>query len=72
MWTRINVTVAVTLDIADWHVSALWLDDPSLEHVMLTKSGEQRVNPWDPPDAILADVLDALCVRVGEEDWRIR
>jgi len=72
MWTAVHLSVQLTLDLARWHASALWLDDPALDPVMLTKSGHVRVHPYDSPDAVLARVLDDLTEAAAGEDWRVR
>lgn len=72
MWTAVHLSVQITVDLARWHASALWLDDPALSPVMLEKAGDVRVHPYDSPDAVLERVLDALQETAAAEDWRVR
>lgn len=71
MWTATHMSVQVTLDLARWHVSALYQDDAAAEPVMLVKTGDVRITPYDSPDRILETVVAELVRRSAEEDWRL-
>lgn len=72
MWTAVHLSVQVTLDLARWHASALWLDDPSVEPVMLNRGGDVRVHPYDSPPQILARVLAEVTRDGAETEWELR
>lgn len=71
MWTAVHLSVQITLDLARWHVSALWRDDAALDPVMLVKSGDVRITPYDSPDRLLETVMREMARRSAEEDWRL-
>jgi hypothetical protein len=59
------------LDIARWHATCSWLDDPALEPVVLSRSGTERIHPHDDPMAVLDAALEGLRQVGAEQDWRI-
>ena len=69
MWTQVQISVQVTMDVARWHASTSWLDDPGLEPVVLTRTGVVRVHPYEDPVSILDACCEALRKTAAEQDW---
>lgn len=72
MWTNAQITVQMTMDIARWHCTASWLDDPGMEPVVLERGGTVRVHPFEDPVNVLNAALDDMTRAAAERGWEFR
>jgi len=72
MWTQVQISVQITMDVARWHATCSWLDDPALEPVVLTRTGVVRVHPYEDPVTVLDACIEGLRKTAAEQDWLLR
>jgi hypothetical protein len=67
MWTSHHLSVSQVWDLAIWTQTATWADDTTSPPVVLLRSGEARIHPYDSPTQVLEAVLrDISLVGVQE------
>lgn len=68
MWSSVTLSARPTWDLISYSVTAVWLEDPDAEPVVLTRSGTCRLtDSWLPLDVLEAVTRDLATLRLPKQ-----